>query len=83
MGFLGWIIIGAIAGWIASIIMGTNRQQGCLLNIVVGILGGILGGFLFSLIGGTGVTGFNLWSLLVAVIGAIVLLAIVRAVRRV
>lgn len=82
MSILGWIILGGIAGWLASLIVGTNRRQGCLMDIVVGIVGALLGGFLFSLIGGKGVTGFNLWSLLVAVIGAIVLLAIVHAIRR-
>jgi len=81
MGILGWIIIGGLAGWIASMIMGTNRQQGWLMDILVGIVGGVLGGLVFSLLGGTGVTGFNLWSLIVAIIGAVVLLAIVRAIR--
>lgn len=77
-----WIIFGALSGWIASLIMGTNRQQGCLMDIVVGIVGAFLGGLVFSLFGGRGVTGFNIYSLLVAVLGAVVLLAIVGAVRR-
>jgi uncharacterized membrane protein YeaQ/YmgE (transglycosylase-associated protein family) len=80
MGILGWIILGGIAGWIASIIMGT-RGQGCLTDVIVGIVGALIGGLLFSLIGGRGVTSFNLWSLFVAVIGAVVLLAIMRAIR--
>lgn len=81
MGFISWIIVGALAGGIAGKLMGQERQ-GCLVNIVVGIIGGFLGGFLVELIGGTGVTGFNLWSLCVAVIGAVVFIGIVRLLRR-
>jgi uncharacterized membrane protein YeaQ/YmgE (transglycosylase-associated protein family) len=81
MNILLWIILGALAGWIASMVMGTRDQQGTLVDIVVGIIGAFLGGFIFQAVGGVGVTGFNLWSLFVAVIGAIVLLAIVRAFR--
>jgi uncharacterized membrane protein YeaQ/YmgE (transglycosylase-associated protein family) len=77
-----WIIFGALAGWIASLIMGTNRQQGCLMDIVVGVVGAFLGGLVFSLFGGQGVTGFNIYSLLVAVLGAVILLWIVGMVRR-
>jgi uncharacterized membrane protein YeaQ/YmgE (transglycosylase-associated protein family) len=78
MGIIGWIVLGGIAGWIASIIMGKDAQMGVAANIIVGIVGGLLGGFLFSLIGGSDVNGFNLWSLFVAVIGSVVLLGIVR-----
>ncbi|MCW5849888.1 MAG: GlsB/YeaQ/YmgE family stress response membrane protein [Anaerolineae bacterium] len=83
MGTLGnliwWIVLGGLAGWIASMIMGTNRQQGLLMDIVVGIVGAIIGGYLVSLVGlGTG--GF-IWSLLVAVLGAVILLWIMRMVR--
>ncbi len=80
MGIIGWIILGGIAGWIASIVMKTNEDQGLLGNIVVGIIGGLIGGFVFNLIGGEGVNGFNIYSLIVAVIGAIILLAIFRLV---
>lgn len=74
-----WIVLGGLAGWIASMIMGTNRQQGLLMDIVVGIVGAIIGGYLVSLVGlGTG--GF-IWSLLVAVLGAVILLWIMRMVR--
>ena len=79
MGIISWIILGAVAGWIASAVMGS--RDGCLMNIIIGIVGAFIGGFLFSLIGGAPVTGLNLWSLLVAVVGAVVLIAIVRAVR--
>lgn len=81
MGIILWLIFGALAGWIASMIMKTDAQQGTLLNIVVGIIGAMLGGFIFNFFGKVGVTGFNLYSLVVAVIGAIALLAIVKAVR--
>jgi uncharacterized membrane protein YeaQ/YmgE (transglycosylase-associated protein family) len=80
--FILWIILGALAGWIASLIMGTNRQQGCLMDIVVGVVGAFLGGLVFSLFGGQGVTGFNFYSLLVAVLGAVILLWIVGLVRK-
>lgn len=82
MDFLLFIILGGIAGWLASIIMHTNARQGIFLNIVVGIVGAFLGGLLFRMFGASGVTGFNLWSLVVALVGAVVLLAIVKAVRR-
>lgn len=80
MSVLGWIILGGLAGWIASAL--TGSREGCLMNIVIGIVGAMIGGFAFSLIGGSGVSGFNLWSLLVAVIGSVILIAIVRALRR-
>jgi uncharacterized membrane protein YeaQ/YmgE (transglycosylase-associated protein family) len=79
MGILSWIIIGGIAGWLASIFTGNNRRMGIGSNIIIGILGGFIGGFLFNILGGIGVTGFNLWSLLVSFIGAVVLLVIISA----
>lgn len=81
MGILAWIILGGVAGWLASLIMKTDASQGVLLNIVVGIVGAFVGGFAFSLLGGEGVTGFNLYSLLVAFVGAVFFLWIVKAVR--
>ncbi len=82
MNFILWLIIGALAGWIASLIMKTN--QGILVDIIVGIIGAFIGGFIFQTlgVGPQGVSGFNLPSLLVAIVGAVVLLAIVKAVRR-
>ena len=74
MGILSWIIFGALAGWIASILMGRNERMGCLANIVIGIVGAAVGGFLMSFLGGGGVTGFNLPSFIVAVLGAVFLL---------
>lgn len=82
MGILLWIIFGALAGWIASMIMKTNPEQGIVLDIIVGIVGAVIGGWIMSMLGQTGVTGFNLYSFLVAIIGAVVLIAIVKALRR-
>lgn len=82
MGILAWIILGALAGWIASMIMKTNGEQGALANIAVGIIGALLGGLVFSLFGGSSVTGFNLYSIFVAVVGATILLAVLKAFRR-
>lgn len=76
LGFIGWIVLGGLAGWVASMIAGTNARQGLLGNIIVGIVGALIGGFLFEFFGGAGVTGFNLWTFLVAVVGAVVLLFI-------
>lgn len=74
MGIIGWLILGALAGWIASKITGNDAKMGAVLNIVVGIVGAAIGGFIMHLIGAAGVTGFNPWSLLVALLGAVVLL---------
>lgn len=69
-------------GWIASMIMKTNSQQGLLLDIIVGIVGAVLGGWIASFFGETGVTGFNLYSFIVALLGACSLIFIVKTVRR-
>ena len=82
MGILLWIIFGALAGWIASMVMNTDSEQGPLLNIIVGVVGAMVGGYLFQTFGATGVTGFNLYSHIVAVLGAIVLLAAFKLVRQ-
>jgi uncharacterized membrane protein YeaQ/YmgE (transglycosylase-associated protein family) len=78
MGFFTWIILGGLAGWLASIFTKNNGNMGLIKNIVVGILGAMLGGFVFSFFGSTGVTGFNLWSIFVAVVGAVILLIIIN-----
>lgn len=77
-----WILFGALAGWIASMIMKTNAEQGALGNIIVGILGAFIGGFLVRTLTGNDVEGFSLTSLLVAILGAVILLAIFKALRR-
>ena len=82
MGIILWIIFGALVGWIASIIMKTDQQQGTVLNIVVVIVGAVIGGWLMSTMGESGISGFNLYSFLVALIGAVLLIAIVKALRR-
>jgi uncharacterized membrane protein YeaQ/YmgE (transglycosylase-associated protein family) len=73
-----WILFGALAGWIASLIMKTDEEQGAVGNIVVGIIGALIGGFVSRLFGGAGITGFNATSLLLAILGASLLLFIVR-----
>lgn len=80
MSIIGWIIIGGLAGWLASVLMGT-REQGCFADVIIGIVGALLGGFLFSMLLNKPLTGFSLWSFFVAVIGAVLLLAIVKSVR--
>ncbi len=82
MGIILWIIFGALVGWIASLIMKTDGEQGALLNVAVGILGAVVGGWLMSVLGESGISGFNLYSFMVAIIGAVVLIAIVKALRR-
>ena len=78
MSILGWLILGLISGFIASKIV--NREgQGVLMDIVLGIVGAMLGGFIFNALGGAGVTGFNLYSMIVAVIGAVIVLMIYHA----
>lgn len=79
MSIVLWIVFGAIAGWIASMI--TRSSTGILGDIVVGILGALLGGFLMSLFGQGGVSGFNIYSFIVAILGAIVLIWLYRAIR--
>jgi uncharacterized membrane protein YeaQ/YmgE (transglycosylase-associated protein family) len=82
MGIILWVIFGALAGWIASLIMKTDSNQGTGMDIVMGIAGSVIGGFLMSLIGQSGVTGFNMYSLIVAVVGAVSLIYLARIVRK-
>jgi uncharacterized membrane protein YeaQ/YmgE (transglycosylase-associated protein family) len=80
MSILAWIILGLIAGFIASKLV--NRHgEGVVLDIVLGVVGAVVGGWLMAAFGGTGVTGFNLYSILVAIAGAVVVLAIAHAIR--
>lgn len=79
LSWISWIIFGALAGWVASILTGRNSQQGCLANIIVGIVGAFLGGWGYSLITGHPlVVGWNLTAFIVAVLGAVVLLALLN-----
>lgn len=79
MGIILWIIFGALVGWIASMII--NSEEGLVWDIVIGILGSIIGGFIMNLVGENGVGGFNLYSFLVAILGACVLILIVKVLR--
>lgn len=81
MSILLWIVFGGIVGWIASLIMGTDGQQGIILNVVVGIIGSSIGGYIMHALGEGGVGGFTVRSFVVGVIGAVVLLAIVKLIR--
>lgn len=82
MNFILWIIFGALAGWIASIIMGKNKQMGAIANIVVGIVGAFIGNWIMSFFGVPMTTTFSLPSLLVAIGGAVILLFVVGLLRR-
>lgn len=79
MGIILWIVFGALAGWIASMIMKTDA--GAMMDIIMGIVGAVVGGFLMNLVGQSGVTGFNVYSLAVAVIGAMVVIYVGRMMR--
>lgn len=81
MSIIAWIILGATAGWLASIVVRTNEHQGLFLNVLVGIIGAIAGGAFFQLLGASTVTGINFYSLIVATLGAVVLLLLVRSVN--
>ncbi len=82
MELLAFLVLGGLAGWIASMIMGTDGSQGIFLNVVVGVIGAFVGGLVFNAFGSSGVSGFNIYSLAVATLGAIVLLWLVRLFRR-
>lgn len=79
MSVLGWIILGLISGFVASKVV-NDRGEGCFLNIALGLVGAMVGGFLFTSIGGNSITGFNLYSMLVAIVGAIVALVLWHAI---
>ncbi len=82
MGLIAWIILGALSGWIASMIMKKNESMGALANIITGIIGAFIGGIVFNLIGADKVTGLNLYSVLVSVVGACILLWIVGKIKK-
>lgn len=81
MTFLAWIIIGLLAGWLASIVMKTDASQGPGMDIIMGVIGAFVGGFIMNALGKSGVTGFDVYSLLVATLGAIVTIWIGRRLR--
>lgn len=79
MSIIGWILLGLISGFIASKVV-NKTGEGVLLDIVLGVIGAIVGGFLFNMVGAAGVTGFNIWSMFVAFVGAVVVLFIKHAI---
>jgi uncharacterized membrane protein YeaQ/YmgE (transglycosylase-associated protein family) len=82
MSIIGWIVLGLIAGFIASKIV--NREgSGIILDIVLGVIGALVGGWLFQFFGEAGLTGFNLYSMFVAIVGAVIVLVAYHAIRRV
>ncbi len=78
MGIIGWIVLGGLAGWVASMIAGTNAQMGLIANILVGVIGALVGGFVMNILGGAGITGFNLYSFGVALAGAVLSLFVAK-----
>ncbi len=83
MNIVSWIIFGALAGWVASLIAGNSRRQGCIMNIVVGVAGAFIGGFLIEFLTGWDPTfQFSVKSFVVAVVGAVLLLVVTGAARR-
>jgi uncharacterized membrane protein YeaQ/YmgE (transglycosylase-associated protein family) len=81
MGVISWIIVGLIAGALGKLILPGDDPGGFIVTLLIGMAGALVGGFIVGLLGGTGITGFNIWSILVATIGAIVLLAVFRLWR--
>jgi uncharacterized membrane protein YeaQ/YmgE (transglycosylase-associated protein family) len=83
LGCISWILFGALAGWIASMITGRNQRQGCIMNIIVGVIGAFIGGALYSLLTGKTLTvGWNLTAFVVSILGAVVLLLVVNLFTR-
>lgn len=83
MGIISWVVLGALAGWVASIIMKKNSSMGAFANIIVGVIGAFIGGLIMNLFGAPAdVTGFNIESFLVALLGSVILLAIINLIRR-
>jgi uncharacterized membrane protein YeaQ/YmgE (transglycosylase-associated protein family) len=82
LGLIAWIVVGLIAGLLAKWIMPGDDPSGIIVTILIGMAGALVGGFIVGLLGGTGATGFSIWSILVATLGAIILLALYRLIAR-
>jgi uncharacterized membrane protein YeaQ/YmgE (transglycosylase-associated protein family) len=82
MGLLSWIIVGGLGGWLAKALMPGEGPQGCIVTVLLGIVGAVVGGWVLSLFGIGGVEDLNIWSIVVSAIGAIIVLAVVRLIRR-
>ena len=80
MGIISWIVVGLIAGALAKLVLPGDDPGGIIVTAIIGMVGAVVGGFVFGIIGGTGATGFNVWSILVATVGAILLLLIYRLI---
>lgn len=80
MGWIGWIILGGLAGFVANMI--AHEEGGLIKNIVLGVVGGLIGGGIVQILGGSGVSGFNIYSFVVAVLGAILLIYLVRLIKK-
>ena len=81
MGIIAWIVFGLLAGWVAKLLMPGRDPQGCIITMVIGVLGAVIGGFIGSWLGFGAVTGFNLKSFLIAVVGSVLLLALYHLLR--
>lgn len=81
MDIVTWLLLGLAAGWLASAVMGTNSRQGMMMDIILGVIGAFVGGFLMNLFGQSGVSGFNMYSIVVATLGAIALIYMGRVLR--
>jgi uncharacterized membrane protein YeaQ/YmgE (transglycosylase-associated protein family) len=82
MGIIAWIVFGLLAGWVAKLLVPGRDPQGCIITMVIGVLGAVIGGFIGSWLGFGAVTGFNLKSFLIAVVGSVLLLALYHLIRR-
>jgi uncharacterized membrane protein YeaQ/YmgE (transglycosylase-associated protein family) len=82
MNVAGWIILGGLSGWIASSLMRSEGPYGCCMNVVIGIIGAVVGGLIFHLLGGVEINGLNPYSVVVATVGAMVVLAVVNRFRK-
>ena len=82
MGIIAWIVFGLLAGWVAKLVTPGRDPQGCIITMVIGVLGAVIGGFIGSWLGFGAVTGFNLKSFLIAVVGSVLLLALYHLIRR-
>ena len=82
MGLIAWIVVGLIAGLLGKLVLPGDGRGGVIVTMLIGMAGALVGGFVVGLVGGTGATGFNIWSILVATLGAIILLALYRLIAR-
>ncbi len=80
MNLISWIIVGGLAGWLSTKIIAPKKKKGCFANIIIGIIGAFIGGYIASIFGEEGVTGFNLYSVIIATLGAVVLIWVAKKV---